>query len=302
MSKKEQFRMFYSSFWTDGQISEDLTPEDRYFYMYMLTNPFSTQLGVYEITRKQISDHLGYNIDITENLLKRFEDYHGLLKYNRDTKEVALLKWGKHNWRRGGKPVWDLVRKEIDAVKDRSLITLVAQHAPKSWLKDEIALYINAQCAGDAQANAQSEENSENSLALEPQGIEELCANAHDESYHNKEEIRNKNKTYMRNSNESLDNAFNEFWELYGIKKDRKRAFTAFKTQLKKYSLETILNGAKAYLKECEIKGTDKQYIKRPTTFLNGECFNDEYETSPGNNDTTKPRNSQFNDFNPDMD
>lgn len=276
MNNKEQFRMFFSSFWTDGQISEDMTPEDRYFYAYLLTNPNSSQLGVYEITRRTMAFQLGYTPEVTNNLLKRFEEFHNLVKYNPETKEIAILKWGKYNWNRGGKPVWDLVKREIDEVKDKSLIMLVAQSSPDTWLKQQIREYMDAQgyaqCAGET-------ENSESSSALEQQGIQESCAKTADDSYHNKEEIINNNKTYTRNSSELLKSEFDEFWKVYSKKKDKQRAFTKFKAKRKKHSFEVIMKGAVDYMKECSIKRTDVQFIKHPTTFLNGDCFLDDFET-----------------------
>lgn len=296
MKNKEQFRMFYSNFWSDSQIQDDFTPEDRYFYFYLLTNMNTTQLGVYEISVSIMSAELGYEKNVVKTMLKRFEEYHKLIVFNDETKELALLKWAKYNWRRGGKPVWDLVQKEIDEVKDKSLISQVAERAQDSWLKLRITDYLsaqdNAQCAENAQemrSNAQDYEDAEN---VGMTGFEEVRDFAQDESYHNKEEIRNNNKTYAqsakRNSNELLESAFLEFWELYGKKKDKKRSLSAFKTQAKKHGVEKIMEGTKAYLRECEIKGTDKQYIKHPTTFLNGECFNDEYEVKAAGGATTQ--------------
>ena len=40
------------SFWTDGKVDE-FSPEDKYFMLYLLTNPFSKQLGIYEISIRQ---------------------------------------------------------------------------------------------------------------------------------------------------------------------------------------------------------------------------------------------------------
>lgn len=305
--EKAPFRKIKVSFWDDEQISEDLTPEDRYFYMYLMSSPFSSQLGVYTITRKQIANHLGYGVDIAENLIKRFEEYHKLIKYNRDTKEIALLKWTKHNWNVGGVPVWDLVRKEIDAVKDKTLIDLLIATAPKTWLYDQIVAYLRP----DAIANAQSEsqnaiansQNAQNENVGKPHnsGLDEGKCDAIDDSYPKNKEIRNKKKEKdikdMRNSNELLESQFNSFWNLYNKKKDKKKAFTAFKIQVKKYGFDTIMNGVQAYLQECAIKGTDKQYIKHATTFLNGECFNDEYETAPGSNKPTKQPNQPRRNF-----
>lgn len=283
MKNKEQFRMFYSNFWSDSQIQDDFTPEDRYFYFYLLTNMNTTQLGVYEISVSIMSAEIGYDKSAVKSMLKRFEDYHKLIVFNDETKELAILKWAKYNWRRGGKPVWDLVKREIDEVKDKSLIEKVAQRAQDSWLKQQIVAYLNAQNGAQCAENAQGNYEFAQEINVDTAGFVEEKPFAHDESYHNKEEIIN-NKKHMRNaqkrnSDELLESAFSEFWELYGKKKDKKRALSAFKTQAKKHGVEAIMNGTKAYLRECEIKGTDKQYIKHATTFLNGECFNDEYET-----------------------
>ena len=50
------------SFWTDGKV-DDFSPEDKYFMLYLLTNPFTRQLGIYEISVKQAAFQMGYSID-----------------------------------------------------------------------------------------------------------------------------------------------------------------------------------------------------------------------------------------------
>ena len=44
-------RVVDTSFWTDDKVLE-FTPEDRYFMLYLLTNPHTTQLGIYSISPK----------------------------------------------------------------------------------------------------------------------------------------------------------------------------------------------------------------------------------------------------------
>lgn len=90
-----------------------------------------------------------------------------------------------------------------------------------------------------------------------------------------------KDNAQIEESASSIESEFNEFWSIYLKKTDKKKAFDKFKLKRKKFSLEQILNGTKAYIAECERKGTEKQYIKGPAVFLNGENFNDEYEEGP---------------------
>ncbi|HEC2213471.1 TPA: helix-turn-helix domain-containing protein [Staphylococcus delphini] len=74
------------------------------------------------------------------------------------------------------------------------------------------------------------------------------------------------------NSNSATDVTlahFEEWWTLYDKKLDRKKAFSLFKSALKKHGFETIMNGTKEYLKTI----TNKQYQKYPKTFLSQESY-----------------------------
>ena len=41
------FRKVHTEFWTDPKVLEEMTPEDKYFMLYLLTNPNTTQIGIY---------------------------------------------------------------------------------------------------------------------------------------------------------------------------------------------------------------------------------------------------------------
>ncbi|EHD0645899.1 helix-turn-helix domain-containing protein [Staphylococcus pseudintermedius] len=62
---------------------------------------------------------------------------------------------------------------------------------------------------------------------------------------------------------------FEEWWTLYDKKLDKKKAFSLFKSALKKHGFETIMNGTREYLKTI----TNKQYQKYPKTFLSQESY-----------------------------
>lgn len=92
------YRNIQTSFWTDTKVVDDFTPEDRYFYLYLLTNPHTNLLGCYELSIKQASDETGYTKEVIENLLARFEEVHNIIRYSRGSKEVQILNWSKFNW------------------------------------------------------------------------------------------------------------------------------------------------------------------------------------------------------------
>ena len=55
------YRQIYISFWSDTKVCDDFSPEDKYFYIYLLTNPHTNICGCYEISSSQMAQELGYH-------------------------------------------------------------------------------------------------------------------------------------------------------------------------------------------------------------------------------------------------
>lgn len=92
------YRTVNLSFWTDSKVEDDFTPEDKYFFLYLLTNPHTNLCGCYECSAKQMARETGYNEDTVKRLLARMERVHNVILYDEQTKEVLVLNWGKYNW------------------------------------------------------------------------------------------------------------------------------------------------------------------------------------------------------------
>ncbi|MGR6904984.1 DnaD domain protein [Lysinibacillus sp. BSL11] len=122
-----KYRYVYTTFWNDPRVVEEMTAEDKYFFLYLLTNESTTQIGIYQITKKQIAFDMGYSMESAGALLQRFRDHHKIIKYNEETREIAIKNWGKYNLNRGGKPILDCVKSELKEVKDTSLIRWVGE-------------------------------------------------------------------------------------------------------------------------------------------------------------------------------
>lgn len=120
-------RIVDTSFWTDGKV-DDFSPEDKYFMLYLLTNPFSTQLGIYEISIKQVAFQLGYSMDTVKVLIERFENKYGMILFSPSTNEVAIKNFLRHSIMKGGAPVRDCLIKEMKGVKNKELIARVFAH------------------------------------------------------------------------------------------------------------------------------------------------------------------------------
>jgi len=110
------YRNVQMTFWTDAKVVDNFTPEDRYFYLYLLTNPHTNLCGCYEISFKQISDETGYTKEVVERLLERMENVHNVIRYSRITKELLMINWSKFNWTKSN-DFQKCLKKEIASVK-----------------------------------------------------------------------------------------------------------------------------------------------------------------------------------------
>ncbi|WP_205590215.1 hypothetical protein [Brevibacillus laterosporus] len=137
------FRQVQTSFWQDARVLEEMTPEDKYFYLYLLTNPCTKQIGVYPISKKTMAFEMGYSIESVNALFDRFERNHRLIKYNSESRELALLNWGKYNFRKGGKPVEDCIKKELRDVKDLSLVADVLKKIDSPSIRKIFIGFLN---------------------------------------------------------------------------------------------------------------------------------------------------------------
>lgn len=137
------FRKVHTTFWKDPKVIEEMTPEGKLLFLYTLTNPNTTQIGIYKITKKQIAFELGYSQETINTLLDIFENKYKLIKYNIETRELAIKHWGKYNLDRGGKPMIDCIRKELKEVKDKSLIKYIYENIDKEDIKKVFYEYLD---------------------------------------------------------------------------------------------------------------------------------------------------------------
>lgn len=91
------------------------------------------------------------------------------------------------------------------------------------------------------------------------------------------------NNTVSNNTTNNKEHSsfFQEWWDLYDNKKDRKKCEQKYSRLLKEYSHEEMMEGTKRYLNYLKILKQQGQFVpnkRYPMTFLNNENFNDLYE------------------------
>lgn len=114
-----RYRQIHTEFWQDGFVL-DLTPEEKYFYIYLMTNSKTTQCGIYELPKRIIETETGYNRETVDKLLQRFIDY-GKIIYHEPTREIMIVNWIKYNWINSPK-VLALIDKELKQIKNKEFV------------------------------------------------------------------------------------------------------------------------------------------------------------------------------------
>ena len=115
------YRHIHIDYWQDGFVL-DLTPEEKYFYIYLMTNSKTSQCGIYELPKRIIETETGYNRETVDKLLNRFIDYKKIV-YCEETREIFLMNWIKHNKIVSPK-VKKCVYEELKKIKSMDMVNL----------------------------------------------------------------------------------------------------------------------------------------------------------------------------------
>ncbi|MGQ7874620.1 DnaD domain-containing protein [Bacillus sp. 1A] len=125
------YRNVQVNFWQDEFIL-DLTPEERYFYIYLLTGTKTKQCGIYVLPKRVAELETGYSMETVEKLLNRFVAY-GKILYDAETKELYILNWLHYN------PILNTnvekcVLRELKTVKNKEFIhTFLRKCLEEEW-------------------------------------------------------------------------------------------------------------------------------------------------------------------------
>ena len=295
-----KFRQIQTNFWSNPYVQEEMTPEDKFFYLYLMTNEKSTQIGIYKITKKQIAFDMGYSIESVGNLLKRFMEQHKLIKYDSETREIILLEWAKTNLNKGGKPFEDLILSELKEVKQKEFIEIIYRQCEKKEIKKIIEKYIDKPKMIEENLTLGNKKNSDNlddDKIIEAEIIEKNIENINEspenttfddtsnDTYNDKGTI-NKNKNNKYNNNyinnsyynntsvqkekinfsfvcEEIKNKWIEIANTFGLSGTRLKI-----NEKRKKSIKTLL---KEYTIEEIFQAMDKVHVSK---FLQGENKN----------------------------
>ncbi|WP_139904801.1 hypothetical protein [Clostridium thermarum] len=113
------FKQIDMRFWQNDFVL-GLTPEERYFYMYLVTNTMTTKCGIYKFNLKVAELETGYPAEVIERLLQSFESY-GRIVVSKSTKEIMIVNWFKHNFKNSKRTIQE-INKELKDVKNKEFL------------------------------------------------------------------------------------------------------------------------------------------------------------------------------------
>jgi len=120
-----KYRILHTSFWNEDPEVYEMTPENKLFYAYLLTGPQTKQCGISVFSTKIAADQTGFNQDTILHFIKYFQDDLDKIKYNPETRELAVKNWVKWNCQGKNPKVEICIEKELKTVKDKELISYV---------------------------------------------------------------------------------------------------------------------------------------------------------------------------------
>jgi len=168
-----KYRQIMTSFWTDPWVLE-LTPEQKYFYLYLLTNSKVKQCGIYEISKKQMEYETGYTSDTITKLLSLFQEWKKI-RYSMKTHEICIINFPKYNFTASDK-VKKCIRKEFGEVKDKRLIPYVygidTLYIDYKYPMDSVSIdYVNNKEEEEKEKEEEKEEGGFEDVALKILGF-----------------------------------------------------------------------------------------------------------------------------------
>ena len=113
------FRKLHTTFWVDPFV-EDLTQEQKLFYLYLITNTKTKQSGIYEISKRHISYETGFAVKQVIELLAFFEE-RGKIYYSEETNEIAICNWNKFNYNSSYQSI-TCIHTDLQEIKNLELI------------------------------------------------------------------------------------------------------------------------------------------------------------------------------------
>ena len=119
-------------FWDNKVVAEKMTRDEKYFFLFLITNPELRQLGIYNLPISKASYYSGFTAEEVRGFLKKFQDEYLFIRYNDDTNEIAIRNYLRHGVVSGGDGLTSCLTADANNVKDKSLLRYIKEEYDNS--------------------------------------------------------------------------------------------------------------------------------------------------------------------------
>jgi hypothetical protein len=285
------YRSIYLSFWNDSKVADTFTPEDKYFYLYLLTNPHTSISGCYELSIRQAASELGYSKESVISLLERMQNVHHVIGFDKGNNEILIYNWPKYNWCASEKVIKG-AQKTFASIKTpafREYLEKYAQHLLNNDLDGDVEIPKSKDFRYPM--DRVSDFSDTPVTVYYPDTVID-SGNKGNTGVQG--EKRGKDK-------DSFDKAgFDAFWAAYPKKKAKAQAEKAWKKLNPSIELQIEMGKALEKAKKSrDWNNNDGQYIPYASTWLNNARWTD--EDSPRSKQIDERFESLFGGFNNDQ-
>lgn len=259
------------SFWETDEARE-LTPEEKYFWMYLQTNANVNTLGCYAFRMRKAVDETGYNKDTLEKLLDIMVQ-RGMILYDAATREVFLLHWGKTNWNRQTATL-RAIKADLKEIRSEMIKFKINTQLEKSGIFTKESENDKISGENDKAENAEISAKT----AHKRDDSEQTGTNGNKRSGEGEGEGKGEKKKEKEKILKSDSEAFAAFWEAYPNKKNKAVAVKRWDSlHVTAAVYEKIMAGLAKAKNSMEWAERGGKYIPYPSTWLNAEGWENEY-------------------------
>ena len=138
-------RLIDTELWNNEDIIEYFTAEDKYFWLYLLTNPHNNICGVMKASPVLIARDMGYSKECVQNLMYRFENVHKAIFVDHETHELLILNWGKFNWNKST-DILKTVEKNLASISSERIKNMLIFKINEMWETEHPVNTLSTPC------------------------------------------------------------------------------------------------------------------------------------------------------------
>jgi hypothetical protein len=275
-------RSINTRMWADPWF-ENLDPDFKLVWIYLLTNQQTNMLGIYEISERRVSNETSVPMPTVRKAFEGFaKASKGLLL---ESGYVVIVNWLKNqklnpNMEKSCVEVWRKMpseaKKEVLERLDKGFVKAL-QSLPKIEIEIEVEIESEKE-----KNNSQNKDFAEQEFSSHPS--ETMTAFKAEQSIE-KQEQATKDLDKAEQVKLEVYPTFGDFWEIYDKKRGDQAKIKVKWDKLRQEEKENAIEYIPSYIEAQP----EKQFRKDPGTFLNNKSWNDEIIT----NSTTKNRNNE---------